>query len=56
MAVYRGQRGMPERPQARPTLRRTIRFPSAPGPRDAARMVADMRAARNSMEVNEATL
>ena len=52
---YRGQRGMPERPHARPTAIRTIRFPSAPGPRLAARAVAESRAARKSIEVREAT-
>ena len=36
-------------------LRRTMRFPSAPGPREAARIVADSRAERKSMLVRDAT-
>jgi len=50
---YLGQRGMPERPHARPTAIRTMRFESAPGPRDAARAVAERRAARKSIDVRE---
>src|SRR4051812_22489716 len=37
---HRGQRGMRERPQARPTAIRTSRLPNGPGPRLAARAVA----------------
>jgi hypothetical protein len=52
--VYRGQRGMPERPHVRPTAIRTMRFERAPGPRDAALIVAEIRAARKSMLVMDA--
>src|ERR1700686_886764 len=55
-ALYRGQRGIPERPDVRPTAIRTMRLLSAAGPRDAARAVAEIRAARNNMLVREATL
>jgi hypothetical protein len=53
--VYRGQRGMPDRPHVRPTPIRTTRLPSAVGPRDAARAVAEIRAARKSIDVREGT-
>ena len=46
---------MPERPQARPIPILTSRLPNAPGPRDAARAVAEIRAARKSMLVRDAT-
>lgn len=52
---YRSQRGMPERPHERPTAILTTRFESAPGPRDAARVVAESRAPRNNMPVSDGT-
>jgi hypothetical protein len=44
----RGQRGMPERPHARPICRRPSRFANADGPLRNARPFVPRRAARNN--------